>query len=358
MSLPFYEITCTQCNYNQILSNGTNYQYDGELFKEPVLSYGFCYNCDELVKILMPYIKGDAIYRIKELQELINEYENSYISKLSSTKKDRAIKGRAELKIIEQRIQNFQNNGFPPRCIECSSKKVNEVRLPYGEYDKRTFLNVKHTCGGELIADMKGRFNFSKTPHVKYNNKGKITFDERLPKKSANQKAKSEKEHIINCLSEQAIGIQAIVNRFLVEVIKIDANQIQKIELAYFSLTILLDTALRRVAKSDLENILDSTSLIVIKKSLSQSGANYSLKEAVATYQKRFNEYQILIKLCYGEKESSSGNPFATLLMHLVEQVTRQSAAHSMIEIVAASGFIVEIFEDEIEFIREIFEVT
>ena len=55
MSLPFYTITCSGCNYVGGYNYGTHYIYHGVPGHEPALKAAWCNDCEEIVKICTPF---------------------------------------------------------------------------------------------------------------------------------------------------------------------------------------------------------------------------------------------------------------------------------------------------------------
>lgn len=61
MSLPFYEIKCSGCSFvGSDAIGGATYIYEGLPEHQPVIQSAWCRDCDNLVKICVPFTRKDA----------------------------------------------------------------------------------------------------------------------------------------------------------------------------------------------------------------------------------------------------------------------------------------------------------
>lgn len=83
---------------------------------------------------------------------------------------------------INKRLTYFETTPYKDRCMYCGGNSVFTYKLPSYEADKAESMNVRHSCGGELLISMAGRVAFSrgtKFLEIGYNEDGMILFDER-----------------------------------------------------------------------------------------------------------------------------------------------------------------------------------
>lgn len=129
-------------------------------------------------------------------------------------------------------------------------------------------------------------------------------------------------------------------------------DTIRKLELTYFATSITTAVYLRLGKQSDREKTLDALAIGMLKAAIAASHEQISLGVAVSEYQRRYAEYDRILALVINPAQSSTGNPAATLLLHLYECVTGKSARDQMLKLYALTPQIVSYVSDHIEFVR------
>ena len=180
MSLPFYKITCTGCDYEDGYSYGTHYVYEGIAEHEPVLRAAWCSDCGKIVNACVPFTSKDAEEEIADLNLWIDRNKSGFFSRFSKSKKNEILKTEKEKQAIRARLEYFENTAYVSKCLSCGGSHVFPFYLPYGEYGEVEELNVMHSCGGRLLVSMEGRFSFASRRKVVYDETGEILHDGRV----------------------------------------------------------------------------------------------------------------------------------------------------------------------------------
>lgn len=181
MSLPFYGITCTGCDYRDSYSFGVRFEYSGPTASEPMRGTAWCRDCDRIVNTCTPFTQEHAEAEINGIEAWITQNKRGLFARFSRTKKDEIHKSRLSISAIHSRLAHFQSVDFKPRCLSCGGHAVFPFHLPYGDYGELEKLNIEHTCGGQLMISMDGRFNFRQLPTVFFDASGAVIHDERKP---------------------------------------------------------------------------------------------------------------------------------------------------------------------------------
>jgi hypothetical protein len=153
-------------------------------------------------------------------------------------------------------------------------------------------------------------------------------------------------------LTNLTIGGQSVLYELFRKQLDCTDQTIRKLELTYFAASITATIYLRLGKQPNREQILDVFAKDILKGSITASHEQISFGFAVAEYQRRYAEYDRLLALIINRESSSTGNPAATLLLHLFECVTGKSAREHMLKIVALAPLIEDYISDHIEFVR------
>lgn len=178
MSLPSYKITCSVCDYHDGYSYSTNYVYQGLKSQEPILQAAWCSYCNKVVDAISSFTTEEAEKEISELNVFINRNRLGFFAKYSKSKKESIKELKEEIDKIRERILYFSKQDYSCKCIECGSSKVYPLDIPYYTPTIQS-LNVKHSCGGELLVSEPVRIFYH--PHtevrseVRFNEHGKIS---------------------------------------------------------------------------------------------------------------------------------------------------------------------------------------
>jgi hypothetical protein len=155
-------------------------------------------------------------------------------------------------------------------------------------------------------------------------------------------------------LINQAVGGQSVLFIIFREVFKENPEEVKKIELTYFALSVLtyIFFGFSSLTKEEKETTADRVADAVLKKSIPSAGNEVSTENAIVEYQHRYREYNSLISEVFKEG-GVDGDSCITLTMHVYESVMGKSAQEKMIEIVVASSLVAQYIVDHIEFIKE-----
>lgn len=179
VSLPFYSITCTGCDFTDSYSFGVRFEYSGPAEQEPMHGIAWCKDCDHIVNTCTPFTREHAEAEINDIEAWIARNKQGLFARFSRTKKDEIRKSQQGISAVQSRLAYFQSTDFKPRCLSCGSHTVFSFHLPYGDYGELEKLNIEHSCGGQLMISMDGRFSFRHHPTVVFDKAGVIIRDER-----------------------------------------------------------------------------------------------------------------------------------------------------------------------------------
>jgi len=160
---------------------------------------------------------------------------------------------------------------------------------------------------------------------------------------------KPNKAKAVEALINQGIGGQSVMYGLFIKALKVPADRVRKIELTYFSLSVLTYVFLRFYKGSEKESILDDVAQSIIEKSISNCGEQISTNLAVSEYQQRYREYGVLLNPLFSKTDV---DPNITLLMNFYECVIQDSAKGAMTQIAAASTLINQYVVDNIDFVK------
>lgn len=185
MSMPTYEITCTNCAFSGRFAYNVDYRFeagDGPSVK-PRCCAGWCEHCQEVLTIFVPepggLIEYDAMCALKELERLRRE-ETSWWKKhfWRKERQDAKRKCEATVQLYQASLDYFEKANLSKRCLTCGGVEVVEVELPE-RLAPPTALGITHVCGGELIAEESISLHLGGCPKVIFDPSGNIIFDER-----------------------------------------------------------------------------------------------------------------------------------------------------------------------------------
>ena len=160
---------------------------------------------------------------------------------------------------------------------------------------------------------------------------------------------KSKTKNAVEALKNQGIGGQSVLYSLFVKALKVPPERLRKIELTYFSLSVLTYVFLRFYKGSKKEQVLGEAALSIIKASIPSCDVSISMNQAVTEYQQRYREYDAFLRPLF---TNTDPDPNITLLMHFYERVTQNSARGTMIKIAAASPLINQYVVDNINFVK------
>ena len=158
---------------------------------------------------------------------------------------------------------------------------------------------------------------------------------------------KSKTTKIIETLVSYAVSGQSFMYKLFIQALEVPADKIRKIELTYFTLSVLTYVFLRFHQSPDKEQILDDVALSVIKASIPNCDEEISLNQAVNEYQERYKVYDAFLRPLLS---GTDGNPKFVLSARLFYCVTRDKPTETLL---AASHLIAEYILDHIDFIKK-----
>lgn len=161
---------------------------------------------------------------------------------------------------------------------------------------------------------------------------------------------KEDDQQLIN----QVVGGQSVLFRIFREIFEEDPEEVKKMELTYFALSVFTYTYLRlsSLAEEEKEKTADRVADAVLRKSIPHADKEISMGNAISEYQNRYREYNSLINGIFKDGEID-GHSCITLTMHFYESVMAKSAKDKMIIIAEASSIVAQYVVDHIEFIKE-----
>lgn len=160
---------------------------------------------------------------------------------------------------------------------------------------------------------------------------------------------KSKRAKAIEALRNQGIGGQSVMYSLFIKALKVPSDRVRKIELTYFSLSVLTYVVLRFYKGAEKEQIIDDVAMSIINASLPNCGEEISQNQAITEYQQRYSEYDALLRPLFSKTDV---DPNITLLMHFYERVVQNSAKGAMIQIAAASSLVNQYVVDNIDFVK------
>jgi len=158
---------------------------------------------------------------------------------------------------------------------------------------------------------------------------------------------KSKTAKTIETLISYAVSGQSFMYKLFIKALEVPADKIRKIELTYFTLSVLTYVFLRFHQSPDKEQILDDVALSVIKASIPNCEEEISLNQAVNEYQERYKVYDAFIRPLLS---GADGNPEFVLSARLFYCVTRDKPNGMVL---AATPLITEYILDHIDFVKK-----
>lgn len=158
---------------------------------------------------------------------------------------------------------------------------------------------------------------------------------------------KSKTTKIIETLTSYAVSGQSFMYKLFIQALEVPADKIRKIELTYFTLSVLTYVFLRFHQNPDKEQILDDVALSVIKTSIPNCDEEISLNQAINEYQERYKVYNAFLRPLLSD---TNGNPGFVLSARLFYCVT-QDKSNGMV--LAATPVITEYILDQIDFVKK-----
>ena len=177
MSLPFYNITCSNCDYESTYSHNVRYNYEGKKEHKPVFDIAWCEDCNKVVNSCISLTRKEADDEINELSAWIEEKKKGFFAKWSKTKKDSIAYMEKSIILTKQRIKHFENTAQVKNCLCCGGQRITPILLPSHYADIP--LKINHSCGGELHAELRGFIDLKNLPKVIFDENGSIILDER-----------------------------------------------------------------------------------------------------------------------------------------------------------------------------------
>ena len=163
-------------------------------------------------------------------------------------------------------------------------------------------------------------------------------------------------KHLVPELTNQAIGGQSVLYKVFRQALSCLDTDLRRLEITYFSLSVLGFALLLVRTDEDKEDLLDDLSLAVLKRSLPSANESISMANAIAEYQNRFLEYNQMLGTLLESKSAERPNPYVTILMHAYQSVTGRSARGQMIKISASAAIMEQFIMDQISFVQSLNE--
>jgi hypothetical protein len=160
---------------------------------------------------------------------------------------------------------------------------------------------------------------------------------------------KQKKTKAVKALIDQCLGGQSQIYRIFIETLKVPPDKVKKIELTYFSLSVLTFFFLRISKDSDKVQIINDVASCILTLSIPGCGEEISREKAVADYNQRYNQYGTILASLLSEPHADWN---LTLLMQLYNCVYQDNPGGVIKGLTAASSMIIQYFEDDADFIK------
>jgi len=181
MSLPFYKVACTGCDFSSSFGFGINYEYEGPQEHKPSIGRVWCKSCDSIEVASFAYTEKGAELDIEDLELWVAFNKKGFFAKYSKSKKIEIQKTNQEIQAVRTRLKYFKDNEYVPRCLSCGGCNVFSLSFPsLNDDDEQKDTGIQHSCGGNLLISWLGRMSFSSPLRkVVFNKYGVILNDER-----------------------------------------------------------------------------------------------------------------------------------------------------------------------------------
>lgn len=150
-------------------------------------------------------------------------------------------------------------------------------------------------------------------------------------------------------LSNQMIGFQSLMYRLCYENLGIKKDNISRIEITYFSMTIVILSALYLSKRKNKMAAVDEAQINVLKSSLPHSGGNMTLNDAVSQYQERFDQYRVLFDTIV--RGQSQGGEIELAIM-FVDKASQGTAGRP--SFIGAHQIFAQVIDDNLDFAKNI----
>ena len=185
MSLPFFRLHCTDCDYC------TNFYYDTEyrfldahaIGFEPSLVMRWCHCCENLATVAEPVTEQNIASEVRRLQTLCEKERAPIFGFLPK----RGISAREELfqqqiDRLRRSVEFFKLRKMEPICLQCGETEIEEFDVDLLNSDNPADIGIYHwECGGRILANKEGRISFAdgSVPVVQYDVDGRIIWEGR-----------------------------------------------------------------------------------------------------------------------------------------------------------------------------------
>jgi len=179
MSLPFYTFTCSGCDFTSSYSYHTEFNYAGIAEREPAIKSALCRECNKIVNAFTPFTAEDAMVSIQDCQMWIAHNKRGFLSKFSRTKQEEISRTQNQILAIQKRASYFQENKFTSKCVHCGSDNLELFNISIFGDGAEEYLDLKHSCGGNLNIRMSGRMFFQSRSFIKFDEIGNVLLNEK-----------------------------------------------------------------------------------------------------------------------------------------------------------------------------------
>ena len=199
MSVPTYDIGCTNCDYHQMYSAPKicRYEVEEDVYVSVGRARGWCYHCEKVVSVeRLPLDSNEEIRRIRqalteiiEISERIRHVEEKedvpslskrkrFLSDVSALTFNIYSFKMFHLETIRQ-MEALAGRVSPPRCLECGNNSFGVITFSPAKEDKsRHMSDFQHPgCGGYLFEEetgMRVMWAFDRLPIHIYDTEGNL----------------------------------------------------------------------------------------------------------------------------------------------------------------------------------------
>jgi hypothetical protein len=185
MSLPFFRLHCTDCDYCTYFYYDTEYRFlDAHAIGfEPSLEMCWCHSCENLAIVATPVTEQHIASEVRRLQALCEKERApifGFLPKHKISAKEQLF--QQQIDRLHLSVEFFKQREMESVCLQCGGKEVEEFDIDILNSDNPVDIGVYHwECGGRILVNKEGRISFAdgSMPVVQYDVDGRITSEGR-----------------------------------------------------------------------------------------------------------------------------------------------------------------------------------
>ena len=275
MSLPFYSLKCDGCNFEQVFSYDTRYQFENLYGDEcqPSLDQAWCKDCNSLVTTANPLTENSILEEVTSLNKRIKEESEKTQSLFGlfgkKPNEELISKWKTEISNLKMAVSFFKFREMKTVCLTCGGDHIIPTRIHDVDKAENFAIGIKHSCDGNILASYGGRYSFvtDSLPIVKYDIDGKIIFDSREKNIASSKNENRSIEFTPSSLDEirelaKIVSIESVVEEgvysgFLILPNENDLSKLDGIREKSEALSAFVEIIKKRLSDNDFDDLLD-----------------------------------------------------------------------------------------------------